>query len=233
MLASETARMPPKCFATDVGLQHDAVRHGRAQEFRQRQPFVDLAPAHGRALLGRRPPSPAQLAPDAGQAGRGEQDEADEDQPEPQQPVVGPDREELAEQDVEQDAQHRALEAPHAADHDHREELARERDGRRFGRREAMIEHQQRTGQSGDDGRQHERPELVPVGVVALEHRALLVLADRHQHVPERRAHDAQQRVRHREPDQRDQRVVGRRRCRGRPARACRARCRPGRLRRR
>ena len=77
---------------------------------------------------------------------------------------------------------------------------------------------EQRAGQPGDGGREHEGPELVAVGVVALERGALLVLADRHQHVPERRAHDAQQPYSHREPDQRDHARSRPCRCRGRSA---------------
>ena len=60
--------------------------------------------------------------------------------PNQKQPVRGPDRQELAEQDEEERAERRAEKAAHSADHHHGDQLARERDGQRLGRREAMIE---------------------------------------------------------------------------------------------
>ena len=119
---------------------------------------------------------------DADQAGRREHDEADEHEAEPEQPVLGVDAEEFAEQDEEQRAQRRPEETAHAADHDHRQQFAGERDRDRIGRGHAVLEQQQDAGEPGDPRRQHEGGELVAVGGIAEETRALLVLADRHQH---------------------------------------------------
>ncbi len=71
-----------------VDLEHRSLRARRAQERRQRQALVDLAPAHRGGFLGRRPPAPLQLRPDADEAARREQHEADEDEAEPEQPVA-------------------------------------------------------------------------------------------------------------------------------------------------
>ena len=163
------------------------------QERRQRQALVDLARAHRRGFLGRRPPAPLQLRPDADQPARRVQHEADEHQPEPEQPVAGPHREQLAEQDVEQRPQRRAEDVVHAADHHHRQQLAGEGHRDRLRRNEVVLEAEQRAGEPGHHRREDERRQLVPLDGVALERGALLVLADRHEHVAERRAHHAQQ----------------------------------------
>jgi hypothetical protein len=78
----------------------------------------------------------------------------------------------------------------------------------RFGRHQVVQEAKQRPGEAGDHGREHEHGEPVAIDRVALERGALLVLADRHQHVAEGRARDAQQYVQHAERDQRDEGVV-------------------------
>ena len=191
-----------------VDLQHRALARGGTQERRQRQALVDLARAHRRGFLGRRPPAPLQLRPDADEPARRVQHEADEHQPEPEQPVGRPDREQLAEQDVEQRAQRRAEDVVHAADHHHRQQLAGERHRDRLRRNEIVLEAEQRAGESGHHRRKDERRQLVALDGIALERGALLVLADRHEHVPERRAHHAQQPVQHGEPDQGDHDVV-------------------------
>jgi hypothetical protein len=126
-----------------------------------------------------------------GQAIGREHHEADEGQAKPEQPVVGVDREELAKQDVEQDAHRRPEETAHAADHHHGQHLTREGHRRRFGRRQAVVEHEQCTGQAGDGAGDDEGHQLVAVGGVALKARALLVLADRHQYMAKGRSHDA------------------------------------------
>ncbi len=74
---------------------------------------------------------------------------------------------------------------------------------------EVGQEAQQRAGEAGDDGREDEGGKLVTLDRIALERRTQLVLADRDQHMPERRARQAQQQKEHRERDQRDKQVVG------------------------
>ena len=69
----------------------------------------------------------------------------------------------------------------------------------RLGRDEVVEEAEQRAAQARHHRREHERAEPVAVDVVALEGGALLVLADRDEHVPEGRAQHAQQRVQHAE----------------------------------
>src|SRR5882724_11274868 len=71
-----------------------------AQEGGQRRGLADPARAHGRGLRG--PPAPPQPGPYADETARRVHHETDERQAEPEQPVRRPDREELAEQDVEQ-----------------------------------------------------------------------------------------------------------------------------------
>ena len=56
-----------------------------------------------------------------------------------------------------------------------------------------MVEHRERTGERRDGGRDREGEQLVAVGRIADEARALLVLADRDQHMPDRRAMEAPQ----------------------------------------
>ena len=99
----------------------------------------------------------------------------------------------------------------HAADHHDRQQLARKRDRRALRRHEVGLEAQQATSQSRHHRRKHECRELVALDRVALEGGAQLVLANRHQHMPERRAHHAQQSVQHAERNQGDQDVVGQR----------------------
>ena len=192
-LAFATARMPPNCFETPSTSSTCACPPSRAQECRQRQALVDLALAHRGGFFRRRAPAAHQLGPDADEAAGRIEHEADEHEAEPEQPVRGPDREQLAEQDVEQHAERRPEDVVHAADHHHRQQLAGERHRDGFGRDEIGLEAEQRAGEPGHHRRDHERHELVALDRIALERRAQLVLADRHQHVPERRARHAQQ----------------------------------------
>ena len=184
-------------FRDAVDLQHRSLHRLRAQERRQRQAFVDLALAHRGGFFRQRAPAPAQRRPDADQAARRVQHEGDEDQSEPEQPVRRPDRKQFAEQDEEQRAERRPQHAAHAADHDHRQQLAGKRHRHRFGRNQVGLESEQRAGQPRHHRRDHEHAELVALDRIALERGAQLVLADRHQHVAERRAHHAQQHVQH------------------------------------
>ncbi len=174
-----------------AGGQHRSLDVGfRPQEFRQRQQF-DAARRHRGVLddlLAERRDQP--LA-DADQARRRKHDEADEHQAEPEQPVLGVDAQEFAEQDEEQRAERRAQKAAHAADHDHRQQFAGKCDRDRIGRGHAVLVEQQDAGKPGDPGRQHEGGELVAVGRIAEEARALLVLADRHQHAADGRIVEA------------------------------------------
>ena len=64
---------------------------------------------------------------DADETGRRKHNETDEHEAEPEQPVLGVDAEEFAEQDEEQRAERRAEETAHTADHDHGQEIAGER----------------------------------------------------------------------------------------------------------
>ena len=127
-------------------LEHRPLAAFGQQERRQRQALVDAALAHRRRLLGRRPPAALERAPDADQPVRRIEHEADEHQAEPQQPVRGPDREQLAEQDEEQRAEGGPQDVVHAADHDHRQQLAGERHRDAFGRDEIGLEPEQRAG---------------------------------------------------------------------------------------
>ena len=67
---------------------------------------------------------------------------------------------------------------------------------------------QQYAGKPGDPGGQHEGGELVAVGGIAEEARALLVLADRHQHGADGRIMEAPQQDQHQEGDGGDEPVV-------------------------
>ena len=139
-------------------------------------------------------PAPADRRPDADEAARREQHEAYEYKSEPEQPVLRPDRKQLAEQDKEQRAERRPEDVMHAADHNHGEEFAGERHRDRFSRHQVGLEAEQGAGNAGHDSGQHEDRQLVAIDRVALERGAQLVLADRHQHMSERRAHHPQQR---------------------------------------
>ena len=189
--------------------QHHAAGVRRMlQELGQRHALLDRARAHRRGLDDLRLERLGQAPPYAHQSGRREHDERDEEQAEVQQPVRRPDRQVFLEQDVEQRAQRRAEQAAHAADDDHGEQRAGERDRRRVGRREAMMEREQHAGAAGQHRRHDVGDLLVAVGRVADELRALLVLADGDQHGADRRAVEALQRVHDGEPERRDQRVV-------------------------
>ena len=138
-------------------LQHHAVGVRRMlQELGQRHALLDRARGHRGRLDHLGLERLGQAAPYADQSGRREHDEADEQQAEVQQPVRRPDRQVFLEQDVEQRAQRGTEQAAHAADDDHREQRARERDRRRIGRREAMMEREQHAGAAGQH-RRHAR----------------------------------------------------------------------------
>ena len=104
--------------------QHHALARLGSQEGGQGQTFVNSALAHGRDVFDHRPPLALQDRPDADQSVWRIQDESDESQPEPEQPVFRPYRQQLAGQNVEQRAQCGAEKAAHAADHHHRQQRA-------------------------------------------------------------------------------------------------------------
>ena len=128
---------------------------------------------------------------DADQTRWRKHDEADEYQTKPEQPVLGVDAQKLAEQDEEQRAECGTQKTAHAADHDHRQKVAGERDRDRIGRGHAVLVEQQDAGKPGDPCRQYEGRELVAIGGIAEKARALLVLADRHQHATDGRVMEA------------------------------------------
>ncbi len=207
-LASATARMPPKCFATASTSSTVPWRAAGRRNAGSGRPSWIAPRVHRRGFLRRRTPAPLQLRPDADEPARRVQHEADEHQPEPEQPVARPHREQLAEQDVEERPQRRPEDVVHAADHHHRQQLAGEGHRDRLRRNEVVLEAEERAGEPGHHRREDECRQLVPLDGITLERGALLVLADRHEHVPERRADDAQQAVQHAERDQGDDRVV-------------------------
>ena len=127
----------------------------RTQELRQRQGF-DLARRHGRFFGDLLAEWRKKLLADTDQSRWGKDNETDEDQPEPQQPVLGVNAENLAEQNEEQRTQCRAEEAAHAADHDHRQQFSRERDRDRVRRRHAVFVEEQNARKSGQCGGQDE-----------------------------------------------------------------------------
>ena len=120
-----------------------------------------------------------------------------------------PDREELAKEYEEQRTERGTEEATHPPDHHHRDELARERNGERLCRREAVIEHRERACDRNHGRGQHEADQLVAIGRIADEARTLLVLADRHQHAASGRAVEAPEQVTHPHADCRDGPIVG------------------------
>ena len=119
-----------------------------------------------------------------------------------------PDRQEFAKKDEEQRAERRPEKAAHAADHHHGHKLARERHGERLCRGEAVIEHRQRAGNCHNGGGQHEADQLVAVGRIAEETRALLVLADCYQDGAGWRAVKAPEHVANGHPDRRNCPIV-------------------------
>ena len=144
----------------------------RAQEAGSGRPSWILRRLIAAPSSGRWPPAALQRVPDADQTRSGEKStKPTKIKAEPQQPVVGPDREQLAKQHEEQRAERRPENAAHAADHHHRQQLAR--------RTATVVDSaadqigagtpSSAPARPGDDGRQHERGELVAVGVVALE----------------------------------------------------------------
>ena len=191
-----------------AGGQHRAIDMGfRPQEFRQRQ-HLD-APRRHRGVLDRLLAERRhQPLADADEPRRREYDEGDEHKAEPEQPVLGVDAQKFAKQDEEQRAERGAEEAAHAADYDHRQQIAGERHRDRIGRGHAVLVEEENAGEPGDAGRQHEGQELVAVGRIAEEARALLVLADRDQHAADGGVVEAPQQDQHGERDQCDQPVI-------------------------
>ena len=152
----------------------------RPQEFRQRQHFD---PSRGHRGVFSRPPAKRRDQPlaDPDQTGRRKHDEGDEHQAKPEQPVLGVNAQEFAKQDKEQRAERGPQETAHPADHDHGQQIARERDRNRIGRSHAVLVKQKNTGKPGNACRQHERGQLVAVSRIAKEAGALLVLPYCHQ----------------------------------------------------
>ena len=207
--ASSTALMPPKCFTMPSAFSTGPSRWDDGlQEFRQRRVAYSAA-GHRRRLENSLAERCEQAAGDAHQPAGREQHEADEQQAEPQQPVLAEPRQIVPEDDEEQRAERRAEERAHAADHDHGQQLAGERNRDRVRRGHAVVEQQQAAGKSRERGRQREGDELVAVGRIADELRALLVLADGDQHVARGRAMEAPEQIHHQEADARDQAVIG------------------------
>ncbi len=129
--------------------QHRPLDGGfRPQEFRQRQ-RLDLARRHRRVFSHFLAERREQFLAHANQSGRREHDEADEHKAEPQQPVLGVDAEKLSEQNEEQRAERRPEKTAHAADHNHRQQLAGERHRNRIGRGHAVLVQQKDTGEPG------------------------------------------------------------------------------------
>ena len=179
----------------------------RPQELRQRQHF-DAARRHRGVfdhLLAERRDQPFA---DADETRRRKHDEGDEHEAEPEQPVLGVDPQKFAEQDEEQRAQRRPQETAHSADHDHRQEIAGERDRDRIGRGHAVLEQQEDAGEAGNPCGQYERGQLVAVGRIAEETRALLVLADRDQHAADGRIMETPEQDQDQEGDCRDEPVI-------------------------
>src|SRR5262249_30089484 len=79
----------------------------------------------------------------------------------------------------------------------------------RFRRHEICLEAEQRSGQSCHDSREYEHRQLVTVDWIALESRAQLVLADRHEYMPEWGTSDTQQDVSYDKRNKCDHDVVG------------------------
>ncbi|OIQ72857.1 hypothetical protein GALL_455130 [mine drainage metagenome] len=169
-----------------AGGKHGAFDVGfRPQKFRQRQ-YLDAARRHRGVLDDFFPERRDQPLADADKAGRREHDEGDEHKAEPEHPVLGVDAEEFAEQDEEQRAERGTQEVAHAADHDHRQQIAGEGDRDRIRRGHAVLVQQKNAGKPGDSSGQREGGELVAVGRIAEKAGAALVLADRNHGAAER-----------------------------------------------
>jgi hypothetical protein len=143
----------PKRLTTPCGLQRRR-RAGGAQEGGHLFGRVRQAPGrHRRGLLAPAPERRQQAFPDAHQAIRREQDEADEQQAEPQLPAVGMGRQPVAEQDVEHRTDGGAEEIARAADHRHGEDLARGDHVDQIGRDEIHQIGEEAAAQAGDRAR--------------------------------------------------------------------------------
>jgi hypothetical protein len=150
-----------KAFDDVTGGKHRALDvRCRAQEIRQRQHF-DPARRHRRIFRRLLAPGRDQPLAYSDQTCRRKHDEGDKYKAEPEQPVFGVDAQKFPEQDKEQRAQRRAQETAHPPDHDHGQQIARERDRNRVGRSHAVLVKQKYAGKPGDSRRQHERRELV------------------------------------------------------------------------
>ena len=91
--------------------------------------------------------------------------------------------------------------ASHAADHHHGDQLPGEGDRQRLSRSETVIEDREHAGDGHHRRREHEADQLVAVGRIADEPRALLIFADRDEHAADRRAMKAPQQDADRHPD--------------------------------
>src|SRR6185437_996845 len=118
------------------------------------------------------------------------------------------DRQQLAEENEEERAQRRSEEIVHADRH-HGEQFAGEPDRGRIVGDEVVLEGGERPAEAGDGGGKDEGYELVALDRVALEGGAQLVLADGDQHMAERRARHALERIDDRKSHQRDEGVIG------------------------
>ena len=159
-----------------------------AQRGRECGIFGCLALRHGRRFSHTRTKRRNQPPSHADETSRRENDEADEKQTKIKQPVMRPNGEKLTEQDEEHGAERRTEKAAHPADHHHGDELAGKRHGERLGGGEAVIEDRQRSGNPDDNCGEHETDQLVAVGGITEEARALFVFSDCHQYAADRRA---------------------------------------------
>jgi hypothetical protein len=116
-----------------IRLQHMPVAHRRMPEIVGQGHGPCLARRHGGVAGNGFAERLQELLGDAHQPGWREHDEADEEKPEPEQPVFGSAGKIIAENHEKQRTQRRAEERAHTADHDHGEQFAREGDGDRLG----------------------------------------------------------------------------------------------------
>ena len=182
---------PPEALVDGAAFEQrrgGAIGRARAQKRRHfRARLRARARRHRRNLLGLAPERRQEARAEADQAHRREQDESHEQEAEIELPGRGVAGEDLAEQDEEQSAERRAQEIAHAADHGHGDDLARERHVDHVRGDEIAKESKQAARETEKRGRENEPDQLVTPDRIADEGRPLLVLADRHQHPPERR----------------------------------------------
>src|SRR5215471_11666437 len=127
----------------------------------------------------------------AGQAPGKREQQHDQDAAEDQRPVLGVGHDLLVEPDQDERADRGAGERAHAAEQRHDQHLGRLGPVREVREHAAVEDAEERPGDPGEGARDDERRQLVAPHVHADELRTLRVLADRGEHAPERRAHDA------------------------------------------